>query len=65
MADVVTSQKLIDGARTTVMAFTNVSDGSGESAVAKVDASALQGMGGPAGSYFLPREITLVQILIV
>ena len=50
MADVVTTQKLIDGARTTVMAFTNVSDGSGESAVAKVDASALQGMGGPAGS---------------
>ena len=50
MADVVTSQTLIDGARTTVMAFTNVSDGNGESAVAKVDASALQGMGGPMGS---------------
>ncbi len=50
MADAVTSQTLIDGPRTTVMAFTNVSDGSGESAVAKVDASALQGMGGPTGS---------------
>ena len=50
MADAVTSQTLIDGARTTVMAFTNVSDGSGEAAVAKVDASALQGMAGPGGS---------------
>ena len=50
MADAVTSQTLIDGARTTVMAFTNVSDGNGESAVAKVDASALQGMAGPGGS---------------
>ena len=50
MADAVTSQTLIDGARTTVMAFTNVSDGNGESAVAKVDASSLQGMAGPGGS---------------
>ena len=50
MADAVTSQTLIDGARTTVMAFTNVSDGTGESAVAKVDASSLQGMAGPGGS---------------
>tara|TARA_R110002167_G_scaffold61628_4_gene174068 strand:- start:270 stop:674 length:405 start_codon:yes stop_codon:yes gene_type:complete len=50
MADVVTTQTLIDGARTTVMAFTNVSDGNGEAAVAKVDISTLQGMGGPGGS---------------
>jgi len=50
MADAVTSQTLIDGPRTTVMAFTNVSDGTGESAVAKVDASALSSMGGPGGS---------------
>tara|TARA_R100001015_G_C4474219_1_gene56840 strand:+ start:103 stop:507 length:405 start_codon:yes stop_codon:yes gene_type:complete len=42
MADAVTSQTIQDGDRTVVMKFTNVSDGSGESAVAKVDVSALQ-----------------------
>ena len=41
MADAVTSQTIIDGERNCVMKFTNVSDGSGESAVAKVDVSAL------------------------
>ena len=41
MADAVTTQTIIDGERNCVMKFTNVSDGSGESAVAKVDASAL------------------------
>ena len=41
MADAVTSQTIIDGEKKVVMKFTNVSDGSGESAVAKVDASAL------------------------
>ena len=50
MADAVTSQTLVDGPRTTVMAFTNVSDGTGESAVTKVDASALSSMGGPGGA---------------
>jgi hypothetical protein len=43
MADAVTSQILVDGAKNTVMKFTNVSDGTGESAVLKVDVSALQG----------------------
>jgi hypothetical protein len=43
MADAVASQTLIDGARNVVMKFTNVSDGTGESAVTKVDVSALQG----------------------
>jgi len=42
MADAVTSQTLQDGDRVAVMKFTNISDGSGESAVAKVDVSALQ-----------------------
>tara|TARA_R110002020_G_scaffold230104_1_gene440895 strand:+ start:235 stop:642 length:408 start_codon:yes stop_codon:yes gene_type:complete len=42
MADAVTSQTIIDGERNCVMKFTNVSDGSGESAVAKVDVSALE-----------------------
>lgn len=41
MADTVTTQKIIDGDRNVVMKFTNVSDGTGESAVAKVDVSAL------------------------
>ena len=41
MADVVTSQTIQDGGRNLIMKFTNVSDGSGESAVKKVDVSAL------------------------
>jgi len=41
MADAVTSQTLIDGPQTAVMKFTNVSDGTGEGAVKKVDVSAL------------------------
>ena len=41
MADAVTSQTLSDGDRIAVMKFTNLSDGSGESSVAKVDVSAL------------------------
>ena len=36
MADAVTSQKLTDGTRTVHYKFTNVSDGTGESAVTKV-----------------------------
>lgn len=39
MADAVASQTLVSGARNLVMKFTNVSDGTGESAVKKVDAS--------------------------
>tara|TARA_Y100000296_G_scaffold62353_1_gene72389 strand:- start:265 stop:684 length:420 start_codon:yes stop_codon:yes gene_type:complete len=41
MADAVTSQTLTDGDKTAVMKFTNISDGSGESSVKKVDVSAL------------------------
>ena len=41
MADTVTTQTIIDGERNCVMKITNVSDGTGESAVAKVDVSAL------------------------
>ena len=41
MADAVTSQTIIDGQKTAVTKFTNVSDGSGEDAVVKVDVSAL------------------------
>jgi len=41
MVDVVTSQTIFDGEREAVMKFTNVSDGTGESGVLKVDVSAL------------------------
>jgi hypothetical protein len=41
MADAVTSQTLLDGERLAVMKFTNISDGTGESAVLKVDVSTL------------------------
>lgn len=43
MPDAVASQTLVDGPRNVVMKFTNVSDGSGESAALKVDVSALSG----------------------
>jgi len=43
MADAVTSQTLVDGERNVVMKFTNLSDGTGEAAVTKVDVSALVG----------------------
>jgi hypothetical protein len=43
MADLVRSQTLHDGPKNCVMEFTNISDGVGESAVLKVDVSALSG----------------------
>lgn len=42
MADAVNSQTLFDGDSQAVMKFNNVSDGTGESAVLKVDVSALK-----------------------
>ena len=42
MADAVTSQTLFDGDKHVVMKFTNISDGTGESAVKKVDVSAVE-----------------------
>tara|TARA_R110000868_G_scaffold106295_1_gene291592 strand:- start:645 stop:1049 length:405 start_codon:yes stop_codon:yes gene_type:complete len=41
MADAVASQTLSDGARAAVMKFTNISDGTGEAKVLKVDVSGL------------------------
>jgi hypothetical protein len=54
MPDTVTSQTLLDGARIAVMHFTNQSDGTGESAVTKVDVSEL----GDAPSEVKIRKIT-------
>jgi hypothetical protein len=41
MADAVASQTLYDGERTAIMKFTDISDGTGENKVLKVDVSAL------------------------
>ena len=41
MADAVTSQTIQDGEKRAILKFTNASDGTGESAVKKVDGSAL------------------------
>ena len=43
MADAVASQTILDSSKKTIMKFTNVSDGTGEAAVKKVDVSALVG----------------------
>lgn len=43
MADAVSSQTILDNDRNLVMKFTNLSDGTGEAAVTKVDVSALNG----------------------
>ena len=50
MADAVTSQTLVDDEENVVMKFTNISDSTGESAVKKVDVSALKAKGGDACS---------------
>ena len=39
MADAVTSQTIVDGEKTVVQKFTNISDGTGESRIVKVDVS--------------------------
>jgi len=41
MADAVATQTIQDGAKTAIFRFTNVSDGTGESAVTKIDVSGL------------------------
>ena len=50
MADAVTSQTIQDGDRIAVMKFTNISDGSGESVVKKVDVDALRAESGTGKS---------------
>ena len=46
MADAVTSQTIQDGDRIAVMKFANISDGTGETNIKKVDVSALQAESG-------------------
>ena len=45
MADAVTSQTLMDGERLAIMKFTNISDGTGESLVTKVNVANLAASG--------------------
>ena len=58
MADAVTSQTLSDGDRIAVVKFTNISDGTGESSVAKVDISALAA----SNTGLTPSRATIEQI---
>jgi hypothetical protein len=60
MADAVTSQTLFDNERTAIMKFTNISDGTGESAVLKVDVSALT----PSASGATCTRVTVTKIYI-
>jgi hypothetical protein len=48
MADAVTTQKIQDGDRLAILKFTNISDGTGESGVTKVDVSTLAPESGTA-----------------
>jgi hypothetical protein len=60
MADAVTSQTLFDNERTAIMKFTNISDGTGETAVLKVDVSALT----PSASGKTCTRVTVTKIYI-
>ena len=53
MVDTVATQTLIDGERNAVMKFTNASDGTGETAVKKVDVSTLSGS---------PTEVSITRV---
>jgi hypothetical protein len=60
MADAVTSQTLFDNERTAIMKFTNISDGTGESAVTKVNVSLLT----PSASGQACTRVTVTKIYI-
>lgn len=58
MADAVASQTIFDGEHTAIMKFTNISDGTGENKVVKVNASAL----GANAAGFACNGVTLKKI---
>lgn len=58
MADAVASQTLFDGERMAIMKFTDISDGTGESKVLKVDVSALL----PSASGGICDGVTITKI---
>ena len=53
MADTVTSQTIFDGSKRAILKFTNISDGTGESLVKKIDVSELLGS---------PEKVKIVHI---
>lgn len=57
MADSVNTNVLFNGSRKYVVRITNISDGTGESAVVKVDKSTLTGPNGAEPSKFVVEEI--------
>lgn len=57
MADTVDSLVVFSGTKRYVVRLTNISDGTGESAVTKVDRSALTGMNGVAPTYLIVEKI--------
>lgn len=59
MADAVTSQTILDGARNVVMEFTNISDGTGESNVVKVNPALFSATSFP---YTAPRQVAIKRI---
>ena len=62
MADAVTSQTIFDGSKRAIMKFTNISDGTGESGVLKVDVSALSTYNGATCSSVNIERIEAVTV---
>lgn len=65
MADAVTSQILVDGERNAVMKFTNISDGTGETAALKVDVSTLSGSPSTVKITSVEYDISGMQVSIL
>jgi len=57
VADTVQTNTIFSGARKKVYQFTNISDGTGESAVVKIDKSTLTGPNGSAPTNLIIEEI--------
>lgn len=57
MADTVDTLNVFTGTRKRVYRFTNISDGTGESTVVKIDRSTLTGPNGSAPTYIVIEEI--------
>lgn len=62
MADAVATQILVDDTRRAVFKFTNISDGTGETAVVKVDVSALASYQGKACTSVAIQTIDAITI---
>jgi hypothetical protein len=62
MADAVTSQIIFDGTKRAVIKFTNISDGTGETGVIKVDVSSLEPYLGASCSSVAIQRIDAVTV---